>query len=59
MEIAIYFSRKLESFLPHMKDIKGEPINIVGIYPLQAEFQGKKTEKKNHLAKGITVMSKL
>lgn len=42
MEIAIYFSRKLESFLPHMKDIKGEPINIVGIYSLQAEFQGKK-----------------
>lgn len=38
---------------------KREPINIVDIYPLQVEFQGQKSEKKNHLAKGITMMNKL
>lgn len=47
MEIANYFSQKPEPFLLHMKDIKGESINIVGIYALQVEFQGKKTEKKS------------
>lgn len=57
MKIAIYFSQKPEPFLFHVKDIKGEPISRVGIYPV--EFQGKKTEKKNHLAKGITMMDKL
>lgn len=46
IEIAIYLSLKSDPFLLCMKDIKGETINKVSIYPLQAEFQGQKTEKK-------------
>lgn len=43
-----------------MKDINGETIGTVGIWPLLSEFQWKKTKKnKSPLAKGIMIMNKL
>nr|KAF6500832.1 hypothetical protein HJG59_007871 [Molossus molossus] len=58
LDVAIYLSLESDPFLLCMKDMKGETINAVRIYPLQAEFQGQKTEGKNHHVQRESFMNK-